>query len=53
LPVVVVRREGVQRGHLPPCGNPACQHRGETSARIAHLADWRQRRGQRERGARS
>ena len=53
LPVVSIRREAVQRGHLPQCENPACQRRGAASARIAHLADWRQRRVQRERGARA
>lgn len=53
LPLVSVHREGVQRHPLPQCENPACQRRGGGSARIAHLADWRQRRAQRERGARS
>jgi len=53
MPVVMVRREGGQRGSLPQCGNPVCSRGGAGAARVTHLEDWRRRRGQRERGARA
>ncbi|NOT56782.1 MAG: hypothetical protein HOP18_19455 [Deltaproteobacteria bacterium] len=43
-PQMVVRRDGVHRMAAPRCPHPTCQaHRGST-ARIARLDDWRQRR---------
>ena len=52
-PMVIVRRDGVQRSSLPQCGNPRCQRSAAASARIVYVAEWRQRRRQHERGARS
>jgi hypothetical protein len=47
-PLVIVQREGVQRGGLPQCPNPACPRSGAASARIARLEDWRRRRAHHE-----